>query len=67
MQDGIVIGQQVFVPHVKEQYVLFANLYKHDEYIKMAKSNLAERERKRLHDCFKYSLTDNSYESKPLL
>ena len=51
MQDGIVIGQQVFVPNVTQQYVLFANIYKYNGYINMAKSILAERERKRLHDC----------------
>ena len=66
MQNNEVIGHQVFVSEEKPEYVIIAVLNRFDNYIQLAKTNLAERKRKRRNDC-KYSVTDNSYESKPLL
>ena len=51
MQDGKIIGQQVFFTKSKPEYVVFTHLHKYEEYIKISKWNLAERESKRLHVC----------------
>ena len=51
MQYGEVIGHQVFVREHLEQYVIFASLSRLNDYIEMAKTNLAERERQGRNDC----------------
>ena len=51
MQNGKVVGHQVFVSNKKPEYVIFASLNKYTEQIETAKTNLAEREKKRLKEC----------------